>query len=121
METFFLLFGSSLSMVLNLLSVVRFSLGERKNELQKEDKYRCEQPNLSSCLRPVIYDMESLAQQLLQILAVLAGVIDDPLQPLALGVARAKRARRIVIVDRLDRTAGVVERAGHATHHFFAR
>src|SRR6266511_6454796 len=108
-------------MVLNLYLFFVFSLAERKNEKQKKKKHRCERPNLCGCLSPVIEDKEPLAQQLFQVLAMLAGMIDDPLQPLTFGVARAERAGRIVIVDRLDRAAGVIERAGHAAHHLRAR
>src|SRR5215213_2884080 len=74
--------------------------------------------------REVTYDLRcnrDLTQQLFQIVAVLAGMIDDPPQPLAFGMAWAERARRVIVVDRLDRAAGVVERASHAGHHLRAR
>src|SRR5581483_9930456 len=64
---------------------------------------------------------EKLTQQLLQVAAVLAGVVDDPLEPLALGVARAVWAGRVDILHCLDRAPGVLERAGHAAGDFLAR
>src|SRR5688500_9909547 len=66
-------------------------------------------------------DNGQLAQQLLKVLSVLSGVADDALEPLAPAVNWAVGARRAGILDRLDRAASVVERAGQAAHHLLAR
>src|SRR4029079_9112981 len=52
---------------------------------------------------------------------MLAAVPDNTLEPLALSMDWAVWARRAEILDRLDRAAGVLERAGHAADHLLAR